>query len=261
MNIKVYRFIIIFKFFTTMLSVILIEPEIAENIGFIARVMKNFEVKQMIIVNPKNLTEKSYYTSAHARDILENARIIKDKGYEGLKQLKKEFNLLIGTTGKYSRECNLVRDVIDSEEFFKHHFQDNINAALVLGRESIGLTNEELLLCDVIITIETSKEYSVMNVSHALAVLLFQYYKIKKNKKSNAPRFKAFPREEEEVLLKKINSIIEKLPTNTPERLETMKIAWPRILGKARLTKTEGRVLLGFFDKIQRVMKIKDDKQ
>lgn len=238
-----------------MLSVILVEPEIPENIGFIARVMKNFEVKNLIIINPKNLTEKSYYTSAHARDILENARILPQKGFDGLKELRKEFDLLIGTTGKYSRECNLVRDVIDSQEFFSDHFDDNYNAALILGRESIGLTNEELLLCDVVITIETSKEYSIMNVSHALAVLLFQYYKIRKNKKSNAPKFKTMPREEYEILLEKINSIIQRLPTNTPERLETMKIAWPRILGKAKLTKTEGRVLLGFFDKIDKLLK------
>lgn len=240
-----------------MLSIILVEPEKSENIGFIARAMKNFEVSELIILNPKELNEKAKYVAMHAKEIIENARVIFSDPKIALNDLKREFNLLIGTTGKYSHDKNMIRDVIECETFFREHMNYNAKNAIVLGRESIGLTNEELLLCDCVITIETSKNYSIMNVSHALSVILYVYYKYKKEKRSNAPKFKPLPRKEYEILIEKIDKIIDKIETNRPDRLDTMKKCWIRVLGKAKLTKAEGYVLMGFFEKIKRMLEKK----
>ena len=56
-----------------MISIILFEPELSENIGFIARVMKNFELKELILINPKCDIDRANKTAKHGKDIIKNA--------------------------------------------------------------------------------------------------------------------------------------------------------------------------------------------
>ena len=85
-----------------MISIILIEPEISENIGFVARVMKNFDFKDLILINPKCDLDKANKTAKHAKDILKKAKIKK------ISFLKK-FDFLIGTTAILGTDYNISR--------------------------------------------------------------------------------------------------------------------------------------------------------
>ncbi len=235
-----------------MLSVILVEPEIVENLGFIARVMKNFDVKSLIMINPVEISEKAYYTAVHAKDILKNAKILKGNPIEILERLKNEYDYLIGTTAKITTDFNLIRDVIEPRKFFEDNSKNlkTLKFGLVIGRESRGLSNEELLKCDVVLTIPTSEKYAAMNISHALAILLYEYYLNQKKQTRIERNFRLMPKHEKEILIEKIENVISKMPIENEGRKRTIERAWQRIIGRLQLTKREGYALMGFFHKL-----------
>lgn len=56
----------------------------------------------------------------------------------------------------------------------------NGNIALLFGREGDGLNNQEIEQCDILVTIPTSDEYPIMNITHAAAIIFMKYLKIRK---------------------------------------------------------------------------------
>ncbi len=149
-----------------MIDVVLVELKIPENIGFIARVMKNFGFKNLVLYRC-NLSKESYITASHAKDIIENARII-----DSLEEYLSEKSLAIATTGMRAYNIgNYIRKSITPKklrEIIKH------NSAILFGREDFGLFDDEIKLCNVIVSVPTSDEYPVMNVSHAAAIILYE---------------------------------------------------------------------------------------
>jgi len=150
-----------------MLSIALIEIEYEINLGYIARVMKNFDLEELLLINPKCDINKAKLYATHGVDILDNAKIV-DVNY------LKRYDQLIGTTAikSYSTK-NIIRHTVRPEDVTPIN-----NTCILLGRESSGLTNNELALCDNIITIEAGR-YNTLNISHALAIIL---YELKKKK-------------------------------------------------------------------------------
>ena len=142
-------------------------------------------------------------------------------------------------------------------EFFKENSFKK--AGLVIGRESSGLTNEELSVCDVLLTIPTSKNYASMNISHAISIILYENFI---NNGFNRVRrsMHSFRNIERDVLLKKIYSTIDKLNI-TNDRKTILSKVWKRVIGKASMTQREGMALMGYFAKVDYQLKtFKKDK-
>jgi len=137
------------------LKVILVEPEYPINLGTIARVMKNFGVTDLILVNPKvsptNKIARKF--AVHAVDILENAKI-----HESLEEALNRIDLAIGTSGLAGDDYIPERVPISPEEFAKRLSIYDGEIGLVFGRESRGLDNEELKKLDFTVTIPTRQE-------------------------------------------------------------------------------------------------------
>jgi TrmH family RNA methyltransferase len=121
----------------------------------------------------------------------------------------------------------------------------NGKIGLVIGREGSGLSNEEILSCDFVVTIPSSKKYPTLNVSQACVVLFYELFEKQENIRELASG------KDKEVLLKLIGQIISKMKFSTTEKKKTQKITWKRILGKSFLTKREAFALIGFFKKIK----------
>lgn len=137
-----------------MKTVVVVEPESAENLGFIARLAENFEF-DVRLVSPKFNLEESRKTANNAQEKLRNARIF-DTAVEAIEGLE----FIVGTKpGKG----------ISSKEF---SFRDN--TSIMLGRESSGLTKEEIRLCDAVVHIDAS--YDSLNLSHAASILMYEAY-------------------------------------------------------------------------------------
>ncbi len=136
-----------------MKSVILVEPEIPENTGFIARLTDNYDA-ELRIVNPEFQLEEARKTATNAQEKLRQAKI-----YETVEEAIEDLEQVIGT--KPGRGLPVKQ------------FEPRENTSVMIGRESSGLSNEELDLCDAVVHIDLPG-YSSLNQSHATAIMLHE---------------------------------------------------------------------------------------
>jgi TrmH family RNA methyltransferase len=227
-----------------MVQVILVEPSNPGNLGAIARVMANFNADKLVLVNPKcdKNNIEGLVRSKHAFRILQKAKVVKK-----LSDVKADY--LVGTTSLTGTDYNIPRSPLSPEVFAKKAIA-NKKIAVVFGREGDGLYNHEVALCDFVVTIPTSLKYKAMNLSHSVAIVLYELFKHSKEKKTGQHIVYATEKEKK-VLLKNIDKILDKLEFRTKEKKQTQKIVWKRAIGKAMLTKREIFALIGFFKKIK----------
>jgi len=151
-----------------MLKLVIVSPKYQMNVGYIARIAKNFGIEKLHIVKPRaNIVGKrAIMFSKHAHDLLENATI-----YNDLASAIKGCDVVIGTTGLIKKANPRLRKVYYVDELAKRF--KNSNVCLVIGRDDIGLKSDELEMCDAIAYIPTSERYPVLNISAAVAILLY----------------------------------------------------------------------------------------
>ncbi len=152
------------------ITVVLVEPQGPLNIGSVCRAMMNFGFTQLCLVNPcptfNNLDAKKMALSA--LPILEKAVVV-----DTLAQALEACHLAFGTTRRFGK---YRQDFLTPEGFGTTLAQqpDNVQCALVMGREDHGLYTAELERCQHFVTIPTESAYGSMNLSHATALLLYQ---------------------------------------------------------------------------------------
>jgi TrmH family RNA methyltransferase len=167
-------------------AVVLIEPQYPINVGYIARLMKNFGLKSLYLVRPNFDKAEAAKYSTHGNDVLVAAKTVT------LSELRKKFDILIGTTAIQAiSRLNILRESISAEQLAKIiHGSSTKDFCILLGRESSGLNNEELELCNLVVTIDTKTNYRTMNVAHALAILLYEISKLQSSSELPAKKSK-----------------------------------------------------------------------
>ena len=139
------------------------------NIGAVARVMKNMCLSELYLVKPRVFpSEEAIARSSGAVELLENAVVC-----ETLQEAIADCSLVVGTS---AREREVSWPVYDPRECagLMVEASRNSSVALLLGRESSGLTNEELDLCQYLVHIPSNPEYSSLNVAMAAQVLAYE---------------------------------------------------------------------------------------
>ena len=226
-----------------MIYIVFVEPESPGNIGFLARTMKNFGFNDLVLIDPCELKNEAYYQAMHAKDIIWN-----HKTYDSLENFieKEKIDFTVGTTRMAGGSYNVSRIAITPEQFAES-LNITGNIAIVFGREGNGLCNEEIMLCDLVVTIPTDESYPVLNISHAAAIVLYEIFKRKKN----------YPREElevaskaeKELLIKEMDNIIKY--TGYPEhKMKTVSTVFKRIIGRAFISGREAHTLIGTLRRI-----------
>ncbi|MGC8651833.1 MAG: RNA methyltransferase [Candidatus Micrarchaeia archaeon] len=159
--------------YSRIISIALVEPLYQVNIGHIARVMKNFCVKNLYLVKPRcnYLGAKAIMYSKHAHDVLEHAKKV---GSISEAARISRSNLVVGTTGIWRKSERSLYNIYTPSAFVKSH-KGAKRMLLVLGRDDTGLTKKELEECDAVVAIAANPAYPVLNISHALAILLYEF--------------------------------------------------------------------------------------
>lgn len=224
------------------MDVILVEPQTSGNVGAIARVMKNFGFSKLVLVNPQcdHKDSDARARAKHAKNILDDAEI---KQFSEL-----EYDYLIGTTARLGGDYNITRSPVTPVEL-SELISDKSRIGLVFGRENDGLSNEEIAKCDFVVSIPTNPDYGVMNLSHAVAIILYELYK-NSNKEKQGEDIKPIGKKEKETLLKLIDNLIESKEFRTEKEKENTISVWHRLIGKGMLTNREAMTLMGFFRKL-----------
>jgi len=143
------------------------------NIGAAARAMKVMGLSELYLVNPKSAPdEQSVAMSSNATDVLDNAVIV-----ETLSEAISDCQLVFGTSARHER--TLSWDIQDSRNCGKRIAQhassnDKNKVAVLFGRESSGLSNEELAVCQHLVHIPTNPDYSSLNVASAVQILAYE---------------------------------------------------------------------------------------
>ena len=229
-----------------MITFILMEPEVAGNVGAIARVMKNFGFTKLVIINPKCdiHSDEAMGRSKHARDILKKAKIAKP-------DILKSFHTLICTTAILGSDYNIPRCPLTPSQLGtilpeKAFSLKGPNIAILFGREGPGLTNEEVLASDFIVTIPSQKTYPTLNLSHAVAIIAYELSTHRSGIKvnSNIPLVSGPERRQ---MLKLLDQVLDTIDFGTEERKETQRRVWKRIFAKSFVTRREALAVMGLW--------------
>ena len=225
------------------ISVVCIGINNEGNLGAICRSMKNFDLKDLILINPQcKIDDEALKRAMHAKDVLKKAKI---KPLSYLKQ----FHTVIATTSKIGTDYNIPRSPITPEQLAKK-VKISKKIAIVFGTEDRGLTNKELTYADFIVTIPTSKKYPALNLSHAATIIFYELFKARATEHVSSHIVYASKTEKYQIM-KNINQVLNKLKFATTSKKKTQKVIWKRILGKSFLTKREAYALIGFFKKLK----------
>jgi len=140
---------------------ILVEPKNEENIGAVARVVKNFGFSELCLVNPTATGTKAYSVASHAHDVLTAARI-----EDSIEDAIVNSAIVAGTT---SKRGNSVNEHLRMPYLSPCDLKDKVEGkpgviSLLFGREDTGLLNKELMLCDIVVCITTCNIYPVMAI-------------------------------------------------------------------------------------------------
>ncbi|MFB6166820.1 MAG: RNA methyltransferase [Candidatus Nanohaloarchaea archaeon] len=222
-----------------MYRAILLEPEYEGNIGFVARLVENFGIDELALVDPEcEMGEEARDRASHAQGTLEEARIVDD-----LEPVIEDLDYLAGTTGIQVSEDNVLRDGVPPE-MIAEEVPDEASVGVMFGREGKGLSNEELDLCDFTVKIPTSEDYPVMNLSHAAAVVFYEIFKNREEDGSDDARPSS--RREREVLENLYKGVTERLGWEERRQEKALR-AFRNVLGRSYITDRELQFLLGTF--------------
>lgn len=151
------------------ITVILHRPGIPENIGATARVMANMGFSRLILSDPRTSDmETAARLAVSASHILDRASSCPSLG-DAI--IASGARFLVGTTARDRRYWN-VEDITKTvPKILSKALRDE--AAIIFGPENMGLSNEELTLCQMLVTIPTGGALGSYNLSHAVAITLF----------------------------------------------------------------------------------------
>ena len=218
--------------------IVFVECETPGNVGFLARTMANFGLKNLILINPTKLTNEAYYQATHGKYIVENAKI-----YQSLDEFyqSQRIDFKVASTGMAGGSYNLSRIPIRPEELGKSMNVSN-KIAILFGREGDGLTNKEISDCDICVSIPTDPTYPIMNISHAAAII---FYELFKNKHDYAVEgLSESSNLEKDYLQKDMNDLIDSL--DIPEhKKKNAKKTFNNIISTAFITRPEAFTLKG----------------
>ncbi len=155
------------------LIIVLVEPEIEGNIGAVARCIRNFGLHNLrIIRHDGNFSDETRKRAKHAQSVLDDCEIHTtwDSCFE-------DVNLVIGTSGKREHgDKVLFRHFLLPAELGERLKGVEGKVAIVFGREGMGLSHEELRSCDLLMTIPTWEGYPILNLSHTVAIVCYEWF-------------------------------------------------------------------------------------
>ena len=218
------------------------EPKYSGNIGAVARLMANFDFKNLVLVKPCSLDDDCYARAMHAKNILDNSKIFNNytKAIENMDYLVATSSIESKNDKKHLRNALPIDDV----SYKLLNLKGKIG--LIFGREDYGLYNEEIARCDTLIRIPTSESYLSMNLSHAVGIVLYSLF-IRKNTSKKEKR--NIGNIEKQKLYDFFKEVLDQI--NYPEhKKEKTEIMFKRLMGRAMPSKWEYHNLMGVFSQI-----------
>ena len=149
---------------------ILVRPQMGENIGSVARAIKNFNIKYLRIVNPRCEwpNQKALATSVGAKDVLNSAKI-----FSSVEKSIEDIDIIFASSSRIRR----VNKKTISISNLKKKINKKRKIGVVFGPESTGLSNDDICYAAYLVKIPSNKKFSSLNLSHSAIIFSFEIFK------------------------------------------------------------------------------------
>ena len=229
--------------------IVMVDTTEPGNIGAAARAMKNMSLSRLFLVNPNKYPSAAATARASgADDVLSNAVV-----YSSLEEALEGVHLVIGASARQRNIKWKQMDVLDTcKEIQKTLAKSRQQVAVIFGTENSGLTNKELDLCHILMTIPGNPDYFSLNVASAIQVFAYQYFvsNIQVDFESSENELASF--EELEgfyIHLEQVLDHIDYFDENRPKSLLMRRLR--RLFGRSYPEKEEVSILRGILKGIK----------
>ena len=232
-------------------SVVLVETKYPENIGSVARAMKNMGLKELILINPVLYDKCEAYALAHrAHEIIDNALV-----YDNLEEAMSNFTFIVGTTQRgRGRHYPLYTPKEITKEIISTGRKKKI--ALVFGRESKGLSNAELRSCHMVSTIPTALKQPAINLAQAVMIYCYELYQqILAEEKFEAFTWDLAKNKEIRYMYKHLESCLHTINFHPKVDINDFIDRFRRVLGRIRLERRDVKLFHKLFAEVERELK------
>ncbi len=149
---------------------ILARPQMGENIGSVARAIKNFQIKKLRIINPRCQwpSQRAIATSVGAQDVLKSAKI-----YKSIEKSISDLDIVFASTSRIRKVNKKVISITD----LKKKLNKKNKIGILFGPEASGLSNNEINFADYLVKIPTNSKFSSLNLSHSAIIFCFELFK------------------------------------------------------------------------------------
>ncbi len=232
------------------IRIVLLQTFHPGNIGAVARAMKTMGLNELVLVNPVEFPhEEATSRAAGGLDILESA-IVTDSLANAIKDCTQVFATTARQQRSYSRPQNTCEQAVS---WMKQHPSEKI--AIVFGRERMGMSNDDINLCQQLLYIPGNPEYDVLNMASAVQIVCYELFKQLSdfNMESLKPSQPEFARQEQ------VNYFYQHLESSLTDsgflrnqtRNETMQRI-RQLFSRAEPTEKEINLLRGIFTSLNK---------
>ena len=218
------------------------------NIGAAARAMKNMSLSRLYLINPSNYPSAVATARASgADDVLSNSIVCKS-----LEEALEGVHLVIGASARQRNIKWKQLDVIDTcQQIQATTSKDGQEVAIIFGTENSGLTNEELDLCSILMTIPGNPEYFSLNVASAIQVFAYQNYVSTVNSKFDNSGNELASFDDLDSFYRHLEQALDHLQYFDNKKPKTLLMRrLRRLFARSSLEKEEVAILRGILNKI-----------
>jgi len=224
------------------ISVILVHPQNQENIGLVARAMKNTGFRSLRIVGVDRISDRAFAAAVHSGDILKQAELL-----PGLEEAVAGLQLIAAATAKPRKNYSIdsfgeaVDRVIAAPS--------GTRIGLLFGNERTGLTSEQLRFANFLFTIPQAGRQPSYNLASAVLLTLFRIAGDVQTMGSSVERERFIPREEQ---MECIRLILDKLKDRRfihESNSEHVTEMVHSLFGRLEMTEKDRNLLLAIFSR------------
>ncbi|RCW28544.1 tRNA/rRNA methyltransferase [Ciceribacter lividus] len=155
-------------------AIVLVEPQLGENIGMVARAMANFGLSELRLVKPRDgwPSEKARSAASKADHVIDATCV-----FDTLEEAVADLNFVYATTARERDGFKPVRAPMDAAATLRTKFGAGEKTGILFGRERWGLTNEEVALADEVVTFPVNPAFASLNIAQAVLLMSYEWMK------------------------------------------------------------------------------------
>ena len=234
-------------------AVILVEPQLGENMGTAARAMMNTGLADLRLVDPKNdwLGERAIAAASGADRILKSAR-----RFESVREAIEDLEVVYAAT---ARQRDMVKPLLSGRTaaaVMRAHASAGLKMGILFGRERDGLANDEISLANTIIEVPLNPEHSSLNLAQAVLIIGYEWFQAGYDGPEALVTYNKAQRPAVQKMLQGLFEHLEQELVNCgflriDEKRPSMMVNIRNLLQRAELTEQEVRTLHGVITELR----------